>query len=209
MNIISFFQLSAGRWHSCRMTHHLAFKASEMGDSKIVVDYLVADHPAIVELCTFHEIAPHLSIGGSRVHWQGKMQWDREDDDNHEGETIFAIVPDVDTLRRGRLLRDRGYAEIMPVVGRYELNDENRLLLTTQYEMMSVTEQIWFDNPNLRLRTSVVKLYGGFSTAALCTETRIEGASEPDFQVAGVSELPVTPSQDTLQERQSVSVLGW
>ncbi len=209
MNIVEFFQFSAGQWHSSRMTHHLAFKASEMGDSDIQVDYLAADHPAITERCNFHQIDPNLAVGGSHVHWRGKMQWDRESDSDHEGETIFAIVPDDNDFGQGRMLRDRGYAEIMPVVGRYHMDQQGGLVLTTEYESMSVIERIWFASPNLRLRTSIVKLYGGFSTAALCTEMRLEDASEPALAINGGSEISALQSQEAQPWGAFRSVWGW
>lgn len=209
MDIVKFFQLSAGKWRSYRITHHLAFRASEMGDSEIVVESLTARHPDIVQLCTLLQIDPSLSVGGSRVHWQGTMEWDKEGDENHEGKTVFAIVPDVDNPKQGRMLRERGYAEVMPVVGRYHMDDEDRLVLTTEYETMSSIEQLWFDSPNLRLRTSTVKLWGGFSNAALCTEIRIEAASEAHSQTSGSSDVPSIQSQDVLQARAFISILGW
>jgi hypothetical protein len=46
-------------------------------------------------------------------------------------------------------------------------------VLTTEYETMSSIERFWFANPNLRLRTSVVKRFGGFSTASFCAESRL------------------------------------
>lgn len=169
---MQFFQLSAGRWKSARTTHHLAFKRSEFGESEIQVETLTADDPEIINLCQMHDIDPALSIGGSRVRWLGTMAWDREGEENHEGKTVFAIVPDAGNPRAGRLLRERGYAEIVPVVGQFHLDEEDGLVLTTEYETMSSIERFWFNGENLRMRTSTVKRFGGFSTASFCVETR-------------------------------------
>ncbi len=207
MDVVEFFRQSAGRWRSQRTTHHLAFKQSEWGDSQIVVESLEADHPEIIELCKLHQIDPALSVGGSRVQWKGTMQWDNEGEENHQGDTVFAIVPDEDNPLQGRLLRERGYAEVMPVVGLYHLDDEGGLVLTTEYETMSSIERFWFANPNLRLRTSTVKRFGGFSTASFCTETRIEVGLET--QLDSSSDISSLPSQDVLRSRPFQSVLGW
>ncbi|BAZ03798.1 phycobiliprotein lyase [Calothrix sp. NIES-3974] len=172
MDAMQFFQLSAGRWKSARTTHHLAFKRSEFGESEIQVETLTADDPEIINLCQMHDIDPALSIGGSRVRWLGTMAWDREGEENHEGKTVFAIVPDAGNPRAGRLLRERGYAEIVPVVGQFHLDEEDGLVLTTEYETMSSIERFWFNGENLRMRTSTVKRFGGFSTASFCVETR-------------------------------------
>lgn len=173
MDAVEFFRQSAGRWRSQRTTQHLAFRRSEVGDSEIVVESLEADHPDIIELCQLHEVDPSLAVGGSRVRWAGSMAWDREGEENHEGKTVFAIVPDEGNPSQGRLLRERGYAEIMPVVGRFHMDEDGGLVLTTDYETMSSIERFWFAGPNLRMRTSTVKRFGGFSTASFCTESRI------------------------------------
>lgn len=198
---MDFFQLSAGKWRSQRATHHLPFKRSETGESDIQVETLDANHPEIIELCQYHQIDPSLSVGGSRVQWLGTMAWDRENDENHQGKTIFAIVPDGDNPRSGKLLRERGYAEIMPVVGLFHMDDEDGLVLTTEYETMSSIERFWFASPNMRLRTSTVKRFGGFSTASFCTETRIE-TSNPE-------QITEKQGSDVLEKRKFYSVLGW
>ncbi|MGF2038367.1 MAG: phycobiliprotein lyase [Nostoc sp. CmiVER01] len=201
MDAMDFFQLSAGKWRSQRATHHLPFKRSETGESDIQVETLDANHPEIIELCQYHQIDPSLSVGGSRVQWLGTMAWDRENDENHQGKTIFAIVPDGDNPRSGKLLRERGYAEIMPVVGLFHMDDEDGLVLTTEYETMSSIERFWFASPNMRLRTSTVKRFGGFSTASFCTETRIE-TSNPE-------QITEKQGSDVLEKRKFYSVLGW
>lgn len=188
------FQLSAGRWKSARTTHHLAFKRSEFGESEIQVETLTANDPEIVNLCQMHDIDPSLAIGGSRVRWLGTMAWDREGEENHQGKTAFAIVPDVDNPRAGRLLRERGYAEIVPVVGQFCMDEDNGLVLTTEYETMSSIERFWFNGDNLRMRTSTVKRFGGFSTASFCVETRFGDE---------------TPSAISTSEASTVSILGW
>ena len=182
---MEFFQLSTGKWRSQRTTHHLAFRRSEAGESEIRVEALPANHPQVVEICQLHEVDPQLAIGGAFVSWQGSMGWDKADE-NHEGTTVFALIPDPTQPRQGTMLRERGYAEIVPVAGRYHMDEEDGLVLTTDYETMSSVERFWFPSPSLRMRTSTVKRFGGFSTATFCTEFRIAEASEeaPDESAA-------------------------
>lgn len=181
MNAMEFFQQSAGQWRSLRTTHHLAFRRTEQGESEIVVEALAADHPQVVEICQLHQVDPTTAIGGAYVRWDGSMAWDRNEDENHTGSTVFALVPDDETHRSGRLLRERGYAEIVPVVGQFHMDDEDGLILTTEYETMSSIERFWFADAGLRLRTSTVKRFGGFSTATFCTEFRVQPqVSAPD-----------------------------
>ncbi len=204
MDAMEFFQLSAGKWRSWRTTHHLAFKQAETGESEIQVATLAADHPQVVEICQLHEVDPSLAAGGALVIWQGTMAWDK-DDENHAGSTVMVIVPEPDNSRQGQLLRERGYAEIAPVAGRYLIDDEDGLVLITEYETMSSEERFTFSGPDLRMRTSAVKRFGGFTTASFCVETRI-GSDLDDS-----SRLDVKPqqAQDVLEARQFHSVLGW
>lgn len=194
---MDFFRLSAGQWNSQRTTHHLPFRRAELGGSIIAVEALEAEDPSVVEICQLHSVDPALAVGGALVTWQGSMAWDK-DDENHEGRTVFSLVPDADNPKTGQLLRERGYAEIVPVIGRYEIDDGGGLLLTTEYETMSSIERFWFANPNLRLRTSVVKRFGGFSTASFCAETRMV---EAETLVTSEEALPLS--------RGAFSAFGW
>lgn len=195
MDVMAFFRRSAGRWRSQRATHHLAFRRAEVGDSNIQVESLEATDPRIVALCEMHGIDPALAVGGSAVQWLGAMSWDREGEGNHQGQTAFAIVPDGEDPRRGRLLRERGYAEIVPVVGRYQMDDQDGLVLVTEYETMSSRERFWFAGENVRFRTSAVKRFGGFSTAGFCAEVRVSEQSS------------VREPVET--EGQAMSLFGW
>jgi hypothetical protein len=179
MEAMDFFRLSAGRWRSQRTTHHLPFRRTELGALEIQAEALEANDPKVVAICEMHDIDPALAIGGAYVTWQGSMAWDKEGE-SHNGETGLALVPDADNLKQGRLLRERGYAEIVPVVGRYCVDDGDGLVLITEYETMSSIERFWFPSPNLRLRTSTVKRFGGFNTASFCAETRLDGEDTPE-----------------------------
>ncbi|MEK0182740.1 MAG: phycobiliprotein lyase [Oscillatoriales cyanobacterium] len=198
MDAMEFFHSSAGKWRSQRSTHHLPFRQTEIGDSNIEVTALGADDTRVAEICQMHEIDPSRAAGGAFVTWHGSMAWDK-DDENHQGSTVFAIVPDPENPRQGLMLRERGYAEIVPVAGRFEMDDEDGLLLITEYETMSSIERFWFAGPNVRMRTSTVKRFGGFSTSTFCTEVRVE----PDAEAASpAAEEPVVTNK-------FYSALGW
>ncbi|MEB3274060.1 MAG: phycobiliprotein lyase [Prochlorothrix sp.] len=189
MNALEFFQRSAGQWYSQRTTHHLAFRRAETGNSMITVEPLGAMDPKIQSICQFHRIDPALALGGAYITWRGTMEWDRTEA-AHQGSSVFALVPDrhpepeshaADSMGRvdqGRLLRDQGYGENMPVVGRYRIENGDRLVLTTNYETLSAEEQFWFASPRMRVRWSAVKRLGGFVTTSFCTETRTDSPVE-------------------------------
>ena len=188
-----FFQHSAGQWRSQRTTHHLPFRRAESGGSDINVEFLEAQDEKIAAICEMHDVDPSTAIGGAFVSWDGSMAWDKENED-HKGTTVFALIPDSENPRKGKLLRERGYAEIVPVAGEYSMDEEDGLVLITEYETMSIIERFWFVNPDLRLRSSTVKRFGGFNTATFCTESRVndsdsatklDNAKTPAFAISG------------------------
>lgn len=145
-----------------------------------------------------HEVDPQTAIGGAFVSWDGAMAWDKENED-HKGTTVFALIPDSADLRKGKLLRERGYAEIVPVAGEYHMDSEDGLVLITEYETMSIIERFWFVSPDLRLRSSTVKRFGGFNTATFCAESRV--------QTGNTTELPLENIPDT--DTKAFAISGW
>ena len=107
---------------------------------------------------------------------------------------MFGLIPSDDAGRSGLLLRDRGYAEKAPVAGEFRMDDENGLILTTDYEMMSSLERFWFAGPNLRLRTSTVQ--GLSNNASFCMETRM-------------LDTPATAASAPSQRTQALAPFGW
>jgi hypothetical protein len=69
----------------------------------------------------------------------------------------------------------------MPVIGCYEIDDEDALVLITEYPSMSSYERFWFPAPNVRMRASTVKRFGGFSTATFCTEELMDETNSTEM----------------------------
>lgn len=185
MDIQEFFDLSGGKWFSQRTSHHLAFKQSESGKSDIVIETLPKDHPEVIKLCEQHNVDPSLATGGARVVWNGSMEWDSSDEDKekHSGSTVLVPVPDPEKPNEGQLLREMGYAEKAPVAGRYIMGSDDALTLITEYDTMYSEERLWFASPNLRLRHSILKRFGGFSMASFCSEIRMGGVKPPAEEI--------------------------
>ncbi|MGB7444083.1 MAG: phycobiliprotein lyase [Coleofasciculaceae cyanobacterium] len=204
MDATKFFELSAGKWRSQRTTHHLPFRRSETGESEINVDSLSADHPKVIEICQLHEIDPSLAAGGALVSWQGTMAWDKTDE-NHQDSTVMVLVPEPSNPQKGKLLREKGYAEIVPVAGLYQMDDDDGMVLITEYETMSSEERFSFVSPDLRMRTSLVKRFGGFSTASLCIESRVDS----HFNEASSLDRKSQQGEDASESGEYYSILGW
>jgi CpeS-like protein len=180
MDIKEFFQLSAGKWFSQRTSHHLAFKQAESGKSDIRIEILSADDPAAIKLCQQYEIDTALVWGGVRVTWDGTMDWDKV---KNVGSSVLVPIPDPDRPEGGKLLRDIGYAGKSAIAGRYILGKDDALTLISEDETMYSEERLWFASPNLRLRTSILKRFDGFSKASFCSEIRM-GIAQPQAQAA-------------------------
>ena len=192
---MAFFARSAGRWRSQRTSHHLLHRRTEAGTSHIEVVTLPPQDERLVAIARLHGELPEAVHGGCHVRWLGSMAWDRAGED-HQGETVFALIPTDEHGRRGKLLRDRGYAETATVAGRFSMDDEDGLELTTTYETMRSREHFRFIGSRVRLRTSTVE--GLSNTASLSVETRIEDSSGPEL-------APVPLPDMALQQ----AALGW
>ena len=197
---LSFFQLSCGRWRSQRSSHHLLHRRAEAGGSLIVVEELLVDDPRLTAIAQLHGQDPAGLVGGCRVRWSGSMAWDKAGED-HQGESVFGLIPTDGRGRAGLLLRDRGYAETAPVAGHFRMDDRDDLLLSTGYETMSSLERFSFAGPNVRLRTSTVE--GLSNTASFCVETRCSDGDGPDRK-ALASAAGANPSA-----APTLSPLGW
>ncbi len=158
--------MSEGRWISQRTTHHLAMRRTELGQLEITASVLDATAPKVIEICQMHDVDPQRAIGGAAVSWQGSMEWD-DADQQQTGATVLVLVPDADDAQSGQLLREKGYAETSPVVGHYQVDEQEGLVLTT----MSSVERFWFPDATTRIRTSTV--IGLSNTASFCIETRL------------------------------------
>lgn len=183
---MEFFRAREGQWVSWRVTHHLAFRRDETGLSEIEMECLEKDDGRIRDLCKVHEVDADKAQGGCYVTWKATMAWDQEGE-NHEGSTVFALVPDEQDPRKGKILRDRGYAEIVQIAGDYELDDDYQLNLVTPYEGGEVKEVFYFDGPDVVNRVSSVKRFGGFATATFATERR-KGTEEVKSPSVGGTE---------------------
>ncbi|MEL6384815.1 MAG: phycobiliprotein lyase [Cyanobacteria bacterium J06626_18] len=199
MEAIDFFRMSEGRWISQRSTHHLAMRRTELGQLEIATSILEPGSAEVTQICQMHDVDPDAAIGGLAVSWQGSMAWD-EKGKTQDGSTILVLVPDPDNPQAGQLLREKGYAETSPVVGRYLVDEQDGLILLTDYATMSSVERFSFPTDKLRLRTSTV--IGLSNTASFCVETRL-AASDTDSTHA-----QPTTDPDSLPAAY-YSVLGW
>lgn len=172
MDIAQFVERSIGRWRSQRSAHHLAFSHFEAVQSVIDIVPLVPDDEAVVALCKAHTIELGQITHPFRMSWEGESDWD--ENEVLKGTCVLVPVPDPDSPNRGKLLRDQGYAETVAAVGDYHITDDGTFVLVTAYDRAAAEEKIWFANPNLRFRVSLIKTSNGTGvvTASFASEIR-------------------------------------
>jgi phycoerythrin-associated linker protein len=172
MDINQFIKNSIGHWRSQRSVHHLAFGHFEAVQSEIDIIPLGCNDPAVIDLCTFYGIDPETAASPFRMSWEGQSDWDVEE--AVKGTCILVPVPHDSNCNRGKLLRDQGYAENIAAVGDYHLTEDGTFILVTAYDRASAEEKIWFVNPNVRCRVSLIKTSAGSGvvTASFSSEIR-------------------------------------
>lgn len=172
MDIREFVEQSIGHWRSQRSAHHLAFGHFEAIQSEIDITSLSIDAPEVIELCQTYNIDPQTAVSPFRMSWEGQSDW--EDSEAVKGNCVLIPVPDLEQPKRGKLLRERGYAEEMAAVGEYYFTDDGTFVLTTSYDRAAAEEKIWFVNPNVRCRVSLIKTSAGTGvvTASFSSEIR-------------------------------------
>lgn len=176
MDITRFVELSLGRWRSQRSAHHLAFSHFEQVTSTIDIIALPEEDTGVIDLCKSHDIDPNSARNPFRMSWEGESDWD--DNSTFQGTTILVPIPDVDNPRSGRLLRDQGYAETIPSIGRYHFQEDGTFVLLTDYERATAEERIWFVTPNFRLRVSLIKTSEGTGVVTASFSSEIRSLSE-------------------------------
>ncbi len=172
MDISEFVKNSIGNWRSQRSAHHLAFGHFEAVQSEIEITSLTTDAPEVIALCQAYNVDPQEAIAPFRMSWQGQSDW--EDSEPIKGNCVLVPVPDRDRPNCGKLLREIGYAEEVAAVGEYHFTDDDTFVLVTPYDRASAEEKIWFVNPNVRCRVSLIKTSAGTGlvTASFSSEIR-------------------------------------
>ena len=173
MDIQEFVQRSIGQWRSQRSAHHLAFSHFEAIESVIEIVALSCEDPSVIDLCKTYDIDAQKAVSPFRISWEGQSDWD-EGAEVLKGASILVPVPDPVQPNRGKLLRDQGYAETMAAAGDYHLTEDGTFVLVTAYDRAAAEEKIWFVNPNVRCRVSLIKTSAGTGvvTASFSSEIR-------------------------------------
>jgi hypothetical protein len=169
MTMMDFFRASEGNWFIQRIVHHFDVIADESGESNLIIQIFAADHPKVKAVCEQQGIEPTRAMGGAAFMWQANLD---DVPPNPDYAAVLIDVPDDESKRSGKLVRDRGYVEKMPVISRYWFGDDGILTINTEYDNNQGQERCWFVTPDFRIRVSSVRLVNGVNLVTYCSERR-------------------------------------
>jgi CpeS-like protein len=169
LTMMDFFHKSEGTWFTQRAVHHFDSVEDESGESNLTIEVLSKNDPRVEEICKSQGIDPILATGGASFAWQVNLDIRELSSGNA---AILVDVPDADNPKTGKLIRNQGYVETIPVVSRYNFTDDGVLTIDTSYENNQGQERCWFINDDFRVRVSSVRMMNGINLMTYCSERR-------------------------------------
>lgn len=168
LTMVDFFRKSEGTWFTQRAVHHFDLVEDESGESNLTIEVLDKNDPRVIEICKSQSIDPELATYGASFAWQVNLD---VRDLSIRNAAILVDVPDA-SGNTGKLLRNQGYVETIPVVSRYHFTPEGVLTIDTDYDNNQGQERCWFVTDDFRVRVSSVKMMNGVNLMTYCSERR-------------------------------------
>lgn len=169
MTMMDFFRKSAGSWYSQREVHHYDLLNNETTESNLIIQVVEQDDPRVATICAAQNIDPTRAMGGGAFMWQQDLD---DAEPNPDYAAVLIDVPDENTTRSGKLIRNKGYVETAPVICRYWFGDDGILTIDTEYENNQGQERCWFVTDDFRVRVSTVKQMDGVQLSTYSSERR-------------------------------------
>ena len=169
MTMMDFFRKSEGTWLTLRAVHHFDLVDDESGESNLIVQVVEPHEPKVTAICEQQSINPALAMGGGRFMWQANLE---DEPPNPDYGAVLIDVPDDESKLSGKLIRDQGYVEKIPVISRYWFGKDGILTINTEYDNNQGQERCWFITDDFRVRVSSVKMMNGVNLTTYCSERR-------------------------------------
>jgi hypothetical protein len=169
MTMMDFFRKSEGTWFTQRTVHHFDSVADESGESNLYVSVVEQDDARTKTVCEQQGIDLAKAAGGASFLWQPNQDQEKP---NPAHAAVLIDLPDDETKRSGRLLRNQGYVEKIPVVSRYWFGKDGILTIDTEYDKNQGQERCWFITDDFRVRVSTVRMMNGVYLMTYCSERR-------------------------------------
>ena len=175
MDIIEFFEQSAGKWFSQRTSQNLTEQKSAAAKTDLWIETLDKSDSEALELCQAHKVDSSEFLCAARIRWESKPELNQP---KQSGSTVLVVIGKSAQAREGKLLQKTTSTSTAPGVSRYIIGTDEAVTLITESDAMYAEERIWFASENLRMRASIVKNGNGFSHTSFCTEIRMGGAKK-------------------------------
>ena len=166
--MMAFFRKSEGTWFTQRTVHHFDVVADESGESNLIVTVVPPDDERAIAICKSQGLDPAMAAGGASFAWQANLS----DSAPSSSAAVLVDIPDDETGLSGKLVRDRGYVETIPVVSRYWFGRDGVLTIDTDYETNQGQERCWFLTDDFRVRVSTARMMNGVNLMTYCSEKR-------------------------------------
>lgn len=168
MDIVNFFETAAGNWFSQRTTHFAPGQPSQTGQTTLQITRAELNDARVLELCQQFSVEATAAIFAFVIQQAGKTNLYGSGNSSPPSTTMMVGFKSEDDLS-GKFLSQ---TEQEPAIsGKYQLEDEI-LTLSVQHDDFASEERLWYMNPNLRMRTSLVTRTDGFRMASFCSEVR-------------------------------------
>ncbi len=169
MTMMDFFRKSEGTWFTQRTVHHFDSVTDESGESNLYVSVVETIDARTKTVCEQQGIDPAKAAGGASFMWQPN---DDRQEPNPAHAAVLIDLPDDETRQSGKLLRNQGYVEKIPVVSRYWFGKDGILTIDTEYDKNQGQERCWFITDDFRVRVSTVRMMNGVYLMTYCSERR-------------------------------------
>ncbi|MFM2430671.1 MAG: hypothetical protein RLZZ511_1884 [Cyanobacteriota bacterium] len=167
MDIVAFFQQSAGRWSSIKSNHHVDTTQQQSGRSAIEMDLLDVNDPAVLELCSKQGEDPQSVTVAAKVKWEGTLEGSTKTDTN---QSLLVAIGDP---TQGQLLRTIGKFGTPSATGRYHFGEGGEFILTVEDQNWVTTERVWFESENVRMRHTKIQHTDNRQVVSFCSEVRL------------------------------------
>ena len=170
ITIKEFIDKSIGEWKSIRSTHTLAFQEFENTNSSLIISYQNIESDEVLDIKNRLKCSQDLSFA-IKISWKSVSEWTTENK-SQESKTILIFVPKDEF--KGTLIKDKGYAELIPTSSRYYMDETKTFNIQSEYNSTISEEKIWFLSENVRSRYSVIKnkINNGILQTSHATEIR-------------------------------------
>ena len=168
MSIVNFFETVEGTWFSQRTTHFAPGQPSQTGQATLKITRVDTSDARVTALCGQFDAHADAAVFAYTIQQEAQASLYGSGTTTPQRATLMVGLKSEDDMS-GQFFSqtDREPA----ITGEYHLDDEV-LTLSVRNDEFQSDERLWYMNPNLRMRTSLVKRTDGFQMASFCSEIR-------------------------------------